>query len=61
MVENEVGNIADLEQEEALINSELFPFDVSSEQVEIPPGFNFSGLIDVAGTAVEASGSSQGS
>ena len=39
----------------------IIPFDVLSEQLEIPPGFDFSGLVDVAGTVVEASGSSQDS
>ena len=37
IVNNEVDNIADLEQEEALVNADLFPFDVSSETVEFPP------------------------
>ena len=63
IVNNEVDNIADLEQEKALVNADLFPFDVSSETVEFSP-LDWSPF--AAGplpfkTVAEGSGSSQGS
>ena len=63
MVENELQNIEEVEVDERLasIDPSNFFFDVSSEQIEVPPGFDFAGLTDIAGTAVEASGSSQDS
>ena len=64
MVNNEVDNIADLEQEEALVNTDLFPFDVSSETVEFPPSLNWSPLVagpSFVETVAPGPGSSQGS
>ena len=65
IVEGEVQNIEDNEaseaKEQAFISPDDFLFNVSSEQVEVPLDFDFNGLVDVGGTTVEASGSSQGS
>ena len=61
LVRLEWRNISELEDEPPVnnsINLDNFLFDVSSEQVEVPPGFDFGGLVDVGGTIVEASGSS---
>ena len=66
MVEGKLKNIDELEEEEraSSINPDDFLFDVSSEQIEVPLNFDFSGLVDVTGvdgTAAEAASSSQGS
>ena len=37
IVNNKIDNIIDLEQEEALVNADLFSFDVSFKTVEFPP------------------------
>ena len=59
MVEGELQNIDELEEEERAsgINPDDFLFDVSSEQIEVPLNFDFSSLVDAAGTVVGASGS----
>ncbi len=38
-----------------------FLFNVSLEQVEIPPDFNWNALVDTSGITIEGSSSSQGS
>ena len=60
MVKGELKNIDKLEEEEraSSINPDDFLFDVSSEQIEVPLDFDFSRLVDVAGTIAEATGSS---
>jgi len=63
MVEGELQNIEEVEQNERANAPDPsdFLFDVSSEQVEIPADFNWSGLVDAGGIATAGSGSSQGS
>ena len=58
MVEREYRNIAELEEEEKQSSEPTLDdllFDVSSEQIEVPPGFDWSDSF--AGTVAEASGS----
>ncbi len=63
IVEGELKNIDKLEQEERATapNPDDFLFDLSSEQVEVPMDFNWSGLVSSSEIAVEGSGNSQGS
>ena len=63
MVEGELQNIDEVEVDEQLaaVNPEDLLFDVSSEQIELPLDFDFSGLVGVAGTPAGVAGSSQGS
>ena len=59
MIENEFRNIAELEEDERKSSEPTLDdllFDVSSEQVEIPPVFDWMDFS--AGTVAEASGSS---
>ena len=62
MVEGEMKNIDDLDLEEQgcpLLPID-FPFNVSSEEIEIPPDFDFAGLVAGDKTAAITAGSSQG-
>ena len=65
MVENEVANIEEQEQEEALPDLSSFPIDVLSEQVEFPPDLDWSplaaGPFSPAGIVAEGSDSPRGS
>ena len=63
MVEGELRNIEEVEADEQATGPNLndFLFDVSSEQVEISPDFDWDALVDAGGIAAEGSGSSQGS
>jgi len=60
MVEGEIQNIEEAEQEEQLgiIDPSDFLFDVSSEQVEVPDDFDWTGLVDVGGIDAGGPGSS---
>lgn len=61
MVEGEIHNIEETVEEEKSegLRPNEFPFDVSSEEVEFPENFDWSGLVDLNGIAVGGSGSSQ--
>jgi len=63
MVEGELQNIEEVEQNKRANAPDPsdFLFDVSSEQVEIPADFNWSGLVDTGGITAAGSGSLQGS
>ena len=60
MVEGEMKNIDDLELEEQgypLLPTD-FPFNISSEEVKIPPNFDFTSLAADNKTTVVTAGSS---
>jgi len=63
IVKGEIQNIKEVEHEEQLdiIDPSDFLFDISSEQVEVPADFDWSGLIDVGGIAAEGPCSPEGS
>jgi len=63
MVKGELRNIKEVKVDEQATSPNLndFLFDVSSEQVEISPDFNWNTLVDAGGIIAEGSSSSQGS
>jgi len=63
MVKGELRNIKEVKVDEQATSPNLndFLFDVSSEQVEISPDFDWNTLVDAGGITIEGSGSSQGS